>query len=208
MARNVAVALAAVAAAAVVVGVLEFAPAFLADWPPRFARPFPDTTFVDRRGETLRAADLAGKVVLVHAVDMASPESNALAGGDALGGVGGVRPEVGVRSLAFALARDGGARLDDPGLALLHVLLYDLEGGAPDADDAALWAEHFRLDRAPNVHVVAPRRDLRGRASAAAVPGVWLVDKDGFVRYAAAGPAPRHDLARELLPAVPVLLAR
>ncbi len=182
--------------------------AWFVDWPPRFGKPFPDVTLVDHRGEMLRIGDFAGKVVLVHPVAMSSPASNAFAGGGTLGGVGGVRPQAGLQSLEFYLARYGNARLDDSGLALVHLLLYDLEADAPDREDAALWADRFRLDERPNVHVVTPRTDLRGRASAGVIPGVFLVDKRGFVRYAAAGRPQRHDLFRELLPAAPSLLAR
>ena len=206
MARTVTIIVLAVCAAAAILGVDAARRALFSDWPPRFARPFPDIALVDSRGADLRVGDLAGRVVLVHAVDMASPVSNALAGGGALGGVGGVRAEAGARPLEFLLARHG-ARPGDPRLAVLHLLLYDAEGGAPDRADAALWAAHFRLDGRANVHVAAPRGDLRGPAAAALAPGAWLLDRDGFVRYAAVGDPPRHDLETELLPAAARLMA-
>lgn len=208
MARVVIAALAIVAAATLYGGFNEVRLALFVDWPPRFARPFPDVALVDHRGAEFRISDLAGQVVIVHAAAMPSPAANAFAGGQALGGMGGVRPQVGLRSLDFYLARHGGARLGDPGLALAHLLLYDMEGGAPSAADAAAWAEHFRFDGQLGVYAAVPAGDLRGRASAALLPGVYLVGKDGYVRYESAGRRPRHDLLRELLPAVAELLAK
>ena len=208
MRRLVIAVLAALAAVALAGGFNEARLALFVDWPPRFARPFPDIALVDSRGEALRMSDLAGEAALVHAVAMSSPASSALAGGDVLGGFGGVRPQAGLRSLEFLLARHGVAQPGDGGPTVLHLLLYDPGGGAPDAADAAAWATHFRLDGRPGIRVAAPAGDLRGRASAGMVPGVYLVDKESFVRYEAAGRAPRHDLFRDLLPAAAALAAR
>ena len=207
MKRVVILALAALAAAALSFGYDKFGVALFTDWPPRFGRPFPDIALVDACGERFRIADMAGRAALVHAADMSSPAASAYAGGQTLGGFGGVRPQPGLRSLEFYLARHGAAAPGDPRVAIVHLLLYDEDGGAPDAEDAARWAAHFRLEGRPNVVVAAPARDLRGSASLAILPGVWLLDADGFVRYAAAGRNPRHDLLGELLPGAAALVA-
>ncbi len=201
MRRVVIAGLAGIAAVMLAGGFNEVRLGLFADWPPRFGRPFPDIAMVDAGGGRFRISDLAGKVVAVHAAAMSSPAASAFAGGQALGGFGGVRPQVGLRSLEFYLARNGGIAPGDPRAVVLHLLLYDAEGGAPDAEDAARWAAHFRLAGRPNAVVAAPARDLRGRASAGILPGVYLLDRGGFVRYEAAGRAPRHDLLREMLPA-------
>ena len=206
MRRIVIAALAVLAAVTLAGGFNEVRLALFVDWPPRFARPFPDIALVDSRGEALRTSDLAGGAAVVHAVAMSSPASSALAGGDVLGGFGGLRPQTGLRSLEFLLARHGAARPGEGGPTVLHLLLYDAGGGAPDAEDAAAWAAHFRLDG--RARVAAPAGDLRGRASAGMVPGVYLIDSESFVRYEAAGRPPRHDLFRDLLPAVAAVSAK
>ncbi len=206
MTRTVVLAVAAIAAAVVIIAGDRLLTDWLSDWPPEFGKPFPNIATVDHRGEELRISDFAGKVVLVHTAAMASPASNAYAGGHTLGGVGGIRPDAGVRALESDMMRFGNSRLEDDDLAVVHLLIYNVAEDAPDAGDAALWATHFRLDQRSGVFAAAPTRDLRSASSAAITPGIWLVDKRGFVRYAAAGRTPRHDLALELMPAIPALL--
>jgi hypothetical protein len=39
------------------------------------------------------------------------------------------------------------------------------------------------------------------------IPGFQLIDRDFVLRYDASGHRPRHDLWRELMPAIPRLIA-
>ena len=48
---------------------------------------------------------------------------------------------------------------------------------------------------------------LIGPASYRMIPGFQLIDRDFVLRYDGAGHQPRHDMWRELMPAIPSLLA-
>ena len=48
---------------------------------------------------------------------------------------------------------------------------------------------------------------LIGPASHAMIPGFQLIDRDFVLRFDASGHRPRHDLWRDLMPAIPGLLA-
>jgi len=176
-------------------------------WPPKVGKPFPDIEFTNYDGRKLKIADFKGKVVLVKMVGMTCPACNAFSGGHERGAMTGVQPQPGLGMLEAYLDRfGGGLTLDHPELVLVQIVLYDLSNDAPDRDDVRLWAEHYHLDRNPNIHVVFSERDLRGRASLNMIPGVQLVDKESVVRLDSTGPRPRHNLYTQLLPQVPRLL--
>ena len=176
-------------------------------WPPRVGEAYPEITFVNYDGRELKLSDFAGQVVLVEPVGMTCEACNALSGGNERGGVGQIIPQGNLESLEAYIDRYcGGVTLDHPDVVLVQVLLYDLAMEAPDLEDAAIWAQHFGFDRDPDVFVVVPKGDLRGKASFALIPGVQLVDKEGVMRFDATGHRPKHNLWTELLPSVPWLI--
>ena len=131
---------------------------------------------------------------------------NALSGAQQAGGYNGMRPQAGMASLENYLSQFGGVTLDHPDIVLVQILLYDFQLDTTEVTEAQAWASHFGFDRNPNVHVLVPKDDLRGKASFKSIPGVYLLDRQLVVRKDSTGHKPRHNLWRELLPAVPALL--
>ena len=58
-----------------------------------------------------------------------------------------------------------------------------------------------------NTVVLVGEDYLIGPASYRMIPGFQLIDRDFVLRYDATGHRPRHDIWRELMPALPSLLA-
>ena len=102
----------------------------------------------------------------------------------------------------------GGASLSDDRLVLVHLLLYEPgQQGPPSVETARLWAEHFGFVETENTVVLVGEDYLIGPASYRMIPGFQLIDRDFVLRYDATGHRPRHDIWRELMPALPSLLA-
>lgn len=178
------------------------------EWPPQVGIHYPPLRFANHRGESIDLVTFRGKVVLVESVGMSCGACQAFSGGAEFGGFDGGRPQKNLGSIAEYLSSFGnGVSLDDPRLVFVQILFYDMKNGAPTVRDARAWAEHFGLDRSANHHVLVGTRDYMGSTTHRMIPGFHLIDKDGVLRYDASGRPPRHDLYRELLPAVASLLA-
>lgn len=178
-------------------------PAGSANWPPKVDQLFPELTLINHDGRKFRLSDLKGKVVLVEPIGMTCEACNAFSGGNRRGGFKWVKPQQGLQSIEQYLARySNGVTLSHDDLVMVQIILYDLTMEAPDLEDARIWAEHFGLDRNPNVYVAFSERDLRGRASSDMIPGFFLVDKGSVVRYDATGHRPRHNLFTQVLPQI------
>jgi hypothetical protein len=176
-------------------------------WPPRVGEPFPELVLVSATGEQVALSRFKGKVVLIETVGMNCPACNAFAGAHQKGGYAGTRPQEGLPSIEKLLQRfAGGLELDHEDLVLVHLLLFDPNYAAPDADDAREWASHFAMHERRDVHVLAGGEALLNRASYDMIPGFFLVDRDFVLRADSTGHKPRHDLYRELLPMVPELV--
>ena len=177
------------------------------NWPPRLEQKFPDLQLIDHRGREFRLSELAGKVILVEPIGMNCPACNAFSGARERGGYKGLRPQQGLQSIEDYLPKYAkGVDLRNPDLKLVQLLLYDFNMNQPNEDDARFWAEHFGLDKYENVLVVVSKSDLRGKESFRMIPGFQLVDRQFILRKDATGHHPRHNLFKDLLPAVSSLI--
>jgi hypothetical protein len=178
-------------------------------WPPQVGQPYPDLKLIGLDGERVSLASLRGKVILIEPIGMDCPACNAFAGGNrpGVGGFEGTRPQKGLRDTAQMLEQYARVSASDARLVHVQLLLYDMKrSGAPTLELARRWSEHFGFGDAPNEYVLVGEPYLIGRASYGMIPGYQLVDRDFVLRYDATGHRPRHDLWRELLPAVGGLL--
>jgi hypothetical protein len=165
---------------------------------------------LNSRGERIALDSLAGKVILVEPIGMDCPACNAFAGGNRPGASGfqGVQPQGGLPSIEELLdSYAGGISLSDDRIALVHLLLYRPgRDGPPKLETARLWAKHFGIEESEDTLVLVGESYLIGPASYNMIPGFQLIDADFVLRFDASGHHPKHDLWRELLPAVPSLI--
>lgn len=94
-----------------------------------------------------------------------------------------------------------------PGLKVVHLLLFGFDMAAPSLEDARDWASHFGLRESDGHVVLIGSPTTFGDRTRSMVPGFQLVDRDFVLRHDAAGHNPPDDLWRDLLPALPSLLA-
>ena len=78
--------------------------------------------------------------------------------------------------------------------------------GPPNLQMARLWAKHFGIEESENMLILVGEPYLIGAASFNMIPGFQLIDADFVLRFDSSGHHPRHDLWRELLPAIPPML--
>jgi len=179
-------------------------------WPPRVGARYPNLQLLNSLGERVALETLAGKVILVEPIGMDCPACNAFAGGNRPGASGfqGVTPQSGVLSIDEMLKEYAdGISLADDRIVLVHLLLYRPgRDGPPDVRMAQLWAKHFGIEASENMLVLVGEPYLIGPASFNMIPGFQLVDADFVLRFDSSGHHPKHDLWRELLPAIPSLV--
>jgi hypothetical protein len=176
-------------------------------WPPRVGKPFPDLELVSHSGAVRRLSEFKGKIILVEPVGMNCPACNAFAGAQEKGGYKGTRPQSGLPSIEELLPRFAqGITIDDERLVVVHLLLFDIDYGAPAAADARKWSEHFDLGGHGNIIVMAGDERFLGPESFKMIPGFFLVDQDFILRADSTGHHPQDDLFRKLLPMIPTLL--
>jgi hypothetical protein len=178
-------------------------------WPPRVGEAYPNLKLLNMAGERVELSSFRGRVILIEPIGMDCPACNAFAGGSRSGGFQGVRPQADLPAVDEIL-RDyaGGVSPADDRLVLIQLLLYAPgRQRAPSLELARRWAAHFALAEPEKQIVLVGEDYLIGPASYAMIPGFQLIDRDFVLRYDASGPRPRHDLWRELMPALPRLLA-
>ena len=180
-------------------------------WPPRVGERYPNLQLLNSRGERIALESLAGKIILVEPIGMDCPACNAFAGANRPGSSGfqGVKPQSGLPSIDQMLKEyGGGISLADDRIALVHLLLYRPgREGPPDVQLAQLWAKHFGIEPSENMLILVGEPYLIGTASYNMIPGFQLIDADFVLRFDSSGHHPTHDLWRELLPAIPSLVA-
>jgi hypothetical protein len=178
-------------------------------WPPQVGEPYPDLELVDQEGHVTRLSDFRGKLILIEPIGMPCKACQAFCGGHQRGGFNGIAPQPDLPSIEEAARTYGGFDLDDPRIVKVHLLLFNLDMQAPTVDDARAWAAHFGMDRSRNQIVLAGSPALLNEASYKMIPGLQLVDQHFTLRYDSTGRTnQRHNLYRELLPAVRKLLAQ
>ena len=185
----------------------DVSPATIASWPPVVGQPLPDMTVLDHRGQRVKLSSFKGRVLLVEPIGMSCPACVAYCGGGTHGAFEGAEPQQGVDSIDENLERFAdGTEIDDPNIAVIQMLFFNMSLQNPTQLEAAKWARHFQIDRSPNHFVVIGPESLRNKTYSK-VPGYWLVDKDFVVRCDATGHHPPSNLYTDLLPMVPELLS-
>jgi hypothetical protein len=176
-------------------------------WPPRTGDPYPDLALMDSNGSLFHLSSLKGRVILVEPVAMSSPASIAHSGGHAVGGFLGIEPQPGIQSLEENLAQfGGGLKLDNPAIAYVQVVIYNLDLKSPTVTEVKAWADHFKLTDRPNVYVLVGSPAMLTQASFDMIPGVQLIDRSFVLRSEHSGHG-GSDLYHDLLPMTATLLA-
>jgi hypothetical protein len=136
---------------------------------------------------------------------------NAFSGGKDKGGFKNTAVQGGLEPVAKFFPQYTGISLHDKRIVFVQVLLFNLQMQGPTQDDAALWAEHFGLDKYDNTYVLAGGKELLAapvyQASYNLIPGFQLIDKDFVLRSDATGDNPKESIWTSLLPMVPKLVA-
>jgi len=176
-------------------------------WPPEVGAPYPDGTFIDQDGNSVKLSSLKGSVLLIEPIGMTCAACQAFSGAHSYGALGGVTPQKGLPSIEKLFPQyTKGLSLRNSRLRFIQILFYDLNMKAPTAQDVKEWTKQFRMKRSDNYLVLAAPRAFQGRATSNMIPGFQLVDQDFILRADATGHSPQHDLYRELLPMVRKLL--
>lgn len=177
-------------------------------WPPRMGQPYPDLVLRDCNGNPFRLSSLRGRVILVEPVGMSCVACQAFSGGRKCGGFLGVSPQPGLASLEEYLAQFGsGLRFDNPGIAYVQVVIYDINLQPPSVAAVKAWADHFGLSNKRNVYVLVGTREMISPESFNMIPGVHLVDRSFILRSEHFGHGGGSDLYGELLPMAANLVA-
>lgn len=181
-----------------------------AAWPPQLHQSFPaEMEFYDQTGERVKMFDLKGNILLIEYVGMNCPACQAFSGANipSIGPFQGNSVQKNLSSIEEYFATyTNGLELSDERVTYVAILLYDMQMGAPDKEDARQWAEHFRFDKKDKEYVLVPTADVRGEGSYNLIPGFHLLDQNLTVRSASAGHNPQQDLYHDLLPIAGKLL--
>jgi hypothetical protein len=173
----------------------------VAFWPPRIGETYPDLALRDASGNVFRLSSLKGKVILLEPIGMTCTGCQAFSGGNLYGGFRGITAQPGIDSLEKYLALSAnGLTFDDPNVAYVQVIIYDMTMNAPSTADLKQWADHFKLSNRPHVHVLAGTPEMIGPESFAMIPGIQLIDKNFVLRSVHLGHGGGTDLCGELLP--------
>jgi hypothetical protein len=188
---------------------LIFAAESLAEalWPPKLGEKYPDLALRNHHGQRVNLSRFSGKVLLIEPIGMSCPACQAFSGGNKYGGFAGVRPQKGLDSIEDYFPRyAGGLSLGDKDLIFIQILFYNISMKAPSLKNAKEWARHFKLETKSQYHVLYADESFINKATYNLIPGFQLVDKSFVLRFDSTGHHPKHNLFRQLLPAVPKLL--
>jgi hypothetical protein len=171
-------------------------------WPPRLQATFPSVALTDHTGASFSMSSLIGKPVLVEFVAMTCAGCQAWSGGHSYGGFEGFAVQGGLESIEKYFTQYTGLKLLGGPVQFVQIVFYNTTLTSPTPQQLSSWRTHFHFDGYSNVHVVTGGEALRNKESFSRVPGFLLLDKEGIVQFEALGHSPRHNLYRELLPAV------
>lgn len=175
-----------------------------ATWPPTRGSALPEVTLLDADGRSVALRSFVGKPIILVCVAMSCSGSQALAGGNEIGGLGKVVPQGGIAPLDAWLSQVGQVHPTDPGLTVIHLLHTGFGLDLPTQDEAKSWEQHFGLDRRANHHVlIADSQVISGIQR-----GLVLCDERGFVVAEWLDPAYADDLQTRFMPALARLLGR
>lgn len=176
-------------------------PVVLGPWPPQVGERYPDLLLDDSEGNRVRLSDLSGKTILLELAAIPCKGCQAFAGGKRLGGYGGFGVQRDLDSIHEYTKRFAGVKLGKD-VVFVQLLLYGEAMSAPSKEEVAGWTKHFQLDQTPNTIVLRGDASMLGPQTYAMIPGFHLIDRDFNLRYDSSGHHPKHDLFRELLPAL------
>lgn len=178
------------------------------DWPPVLGRAFPNGEYFDHRGAPFSFSALRGKPVLIEFIAMTCAGCQAWSGGGRYGAFENFAVQRGLDSIENYFAQyTGGLTLSGGELSFVQLVNYNIRLNSPTPQQLAAWRSHFHLT-APNYFVISGGERLRNSETFRRIPGFALLDRDGVMRFEALGHQPRHDLYRELLPAIRKMIGR
>lgn len=175
----------------------------IGNWPPQVGGFYPDLILTDQNGDRFQLSDLAGKVILLELAAVPCAGCQAFAGGNQRGGFGGVNVQKGLDSIHDYARRFAHVDLaKDKNVVLIQLLLYGKSMSHPTEAEVKGWAEHFGMNRTKNQIVLRGDRSMVSRESYNMIPGFHLIDDNFVLRFDSSGHHPKHDLYRDLLPAM------
>lgn len=154
------------------------------DWPMKVGQPFPDVAFTGIDGEPWRMSNLKGKVVVFLSVEMGDSNSVAVAGAKEAGMFEITSTNLDVPSLEEGARRKlPGFTFEDPRVVVVELILHNRAGFTPNSEEVKKWSDHFKAVRRGEVITVGATDAMVGRSSVSALPGMYVIDPEGIVRY-------------------------
>lgn len=176
-------------------------------WPPEVGRSFPDLEVVDVAGRRQRLSEIQDRPLLLETAAMNCPASVAFAGGSIAGRFGQTPPQPQLHQLEDILQDYApGCSLNDPRIQTVQLLFLNEELKAPTKEDLARWQRHFAKARKAKTLVLGVATSLAAREAMSAVPGLYLLDSHGMVRYAHEGSKQDLMAFKTLFESIPRLL--
>ncbi len=177
-------------------------------WPPVANKPYPDLTLYDHRGNIVKLSKIArDRVVLLEPIGMTCQACQAFSGGHKYGPFKGVTPQENLESIEKYLSQYArGLEIQNPKIVYVQLILFDMDMKAPSVESVKEWARHYRFGGRQNTYVLAGTPEMVGDVSYDMIPGFHLIDRNFVFRGDSAGHQPKHNLWREVLPSIPVMM--
>ena len=170
------------------------------NWPPVDGKPFPEIELFDHLGLPFDFRGLGGKPTVIEFISMTCAGCQALAGGNKFGPYGDLAVQPNLESFDVYFRQHAGFDLHSGDVNYVVAVVYNDKLQNPTAEDLNRWRNHFQLDH-QNTHIVGGPK-LASAATFRMIPGFMLLDEDLVVLFDSTGHQPKHDLYRELLPAL------
>lgn len=179
----------------------------ISNWPPVDGKAFPSVQLFDHLGREFSLSGLEDRPTLIEYVAMSCAGCQAFAGGNKHGAFGGFATQANLDSIDEYFKQYTGHELHSSDINFVQLIVYNLDLKTPSTEDLAKWRKHFELDQS-NSYVVHGGHALANKASFNMIPGFQLLDRNQKVLFDSTGHQPKHDLYRELLPAMKKMLER
>ena len=153
-------------------------------WPMKIGQPFPEVDFLGYGGMRWRMSQLKGRVVLVMTVDMGDSSSTTLAGAKEAG-MFQITPTLSDKHSLEETIRQTypGFSFENPRIVVVEIITRNRAGFFPNVEEVNKWTDHFRSARRGEVIVVGATGAMVGPESASAIPGMYLIDRQGITRF-------------------------
>ena len=176
----------------------------IADWPPTDGKLFPRVELFDHTGKPFELSSLRGKPTLIEFISMSCAGCQAFAGGGTFGPYGDLASQPNLESFEVYFRRYAGFDLHSGDVNYVVAVVYNDKLQSPSAEDLDNWRSHFQLDDR-STHIVSGPT-LASSSTFNMIPGFMLLDQNLVVLFDSTGHQPKHDLYKELLPAVRSLI--